>query len=181
MKFCVLALLCVVSANACQFTATYLFDDGMAVSAGFQGHIKGNLITDLSQVSMHVTGTWWPDGYHCPTLIQSYTDGGLGIKDGGAVMSLDGSIMNFRLSTQHEVEEGEDWWDWNGLWMAYAQTGSTLLYHYVAGGNYNYDRSRWSVRAVPDRGATALLLGTAIIGLLAIHASRLAAYRSRVG
>ena len=157
---------------AAQFTASYLFGDGASVQAQFSGALNENVITDISDMSLYVQGTFLPDDYVYLTRNQSFTHGGWGIQDGGATMTLDGSFMNFCFST----ENGED----DSYWMAYSGVGFTCLYFSDAGGNYAYDVSSWSVamdnapissaryfesQSVPDNSSTLLLLSPFLLFL----------------
>jgi hypothetical protein len=132
------------SLRADQFTASYIFpalspENEMCLSASFSGTLSDGLITNIHGMAVNVAGSWWeyndsfaPDDIH----------------EGGSVMSLDGSYMNFRFCTNNEVEEDTDPWDRNALWMGFTEHQSTSLYFFVAGGNYEWDASRWSVQQV---------------------------------
>lgn len=130
---------------AAQFSASYVFDDGAAISATFDGTLDGVRIVNIENVVAEVTGTWWTynDGPQMLTYARS-------LNGGAAELSIDGSYMNFMFGTQNEVEDGEEWAERNMCWHANTLKGSTALYHYQAGGNYAFDASRWSVSQVEE-------------------------------
>lgn len=171
------------------FSASYVFDDQYSLTAQFSGNLNGNLITGIRDLSVNVAGSWWDmnEGPECLTWERSYTyDGANHLTEGDAIMTLDGSFMNFCFGTFNEVDEGTDWWDWNVRWAAHTDTGMTAIYHYQAGSNWTWDASRWSVEVyeeqtlafsrflavtpsrVPDGGSVAVMMALALAGMAAV-------------
>ena len=173
---------------AAQFSASYAFDDGAHISATFDGTLDGVRITGVTNVVAEVTGTWWTynDGPQMLTYARS-------LNGGEAVLSLDGSYMNFMFGTQNPVDDGEEWAERNMCWHANTLKGTTALYYYQAGGTYTFDASRWSVSQVEEQaavfsfsrqvaqedaptvpdGGVSWLLASVMIGMAAIRRVRL--------
>lgn len=152
MKSTILALLCAAVTPVCasQFNATYLLEDGSSVIAEFDGSLNGITITDISNVSLFIQNTIMPDGYLSPTNIQSYADNGWGIQSGGAVLTLDGSYMNFCFEASNPGDWPEEQEEYGGLFAIYSDASWAALYFYEGGGNDIYDSARWSVNVLDE-------------------------------
>lgn len=189
MKTILLTLLA-VTASASPFRAEYTFAEGYSATATFNGTRQGNLVTDISDVSVYASGTWLGDGYfeHAPNVF-SYTAGGSMLQAGGAVLSFDGSVMNFRfdglLGRDYWPESSED-----STFAIYVGDSWSLssLYFYEAGGrDWGFESSRWSliemedepmvrfaaatsgVSSVPDTGAVGAMVAAAFAVLVSLR------------
>lgn len=159
------------SLAATSFDYSYTFGGGVVVSGTFSGNQSGNLISDISDASLLVNGsplggTVMAFGYD-PTA----TNLGTPWTGTGAVISIDGTQNSF-LFTNRNVAAGD-----------FSQTG--WLYSVPTSGGpftevvlrdpvtqvaylWNWDQplnSSWTVRSIPDGGATVALLGFALVGL----------------
>jgi hypothetical protein len=152
---CAAALLAASAANATTYNFSYTFSERFSgqgtslVTGSFDGTASGNLITDLTNISVFRDGEQFGSGNLYSFLFTGRSP---------AVASFDGLENNFLFSTSsYQIGGG----NYNGNTF-----GISTQYHdaYVQGGNGgargdNYSATRWSVTAVPEPATYAMLLG----------------------
>ncbi|MBV6319664.1 PEPxxWA-CTERM sorting domain-containing protein [Duganella violaceipulchra] len=158
------------AAQAASYQFSYHFLDGEVLSGSFDGNANGNLITDLSNISISVNGAAFGGGTHFYSfgVDGSYVDGaGLASFDGKAnqFLFVNADVIHGGVPT-HSLVSGA----FNG-----SQTDALGFYDAIAGVGYGegdggdpYAAARWSVTAVPEPATYAMLLGgLALTGALA--------------
>jgi hypothetical protein len=91
---------CSGAAHASSFDFTYTFTDGQTLSGSLDGTLSGNVVTNISDVSVALDGTT----YSGPLFIGSWnsTTGTPNFAAGSAVVSTDASLNNFWISNSND-------------------------------------------------------------------------------
>jgi VPDSG-CTERM motif len=160
-----------VSAFGDTFDYSYTFGSGDVVTGSFDGIVNGNLVNDLSNVSLNVNGV----SIGGTMFVNSWDMVPFAWVAGGAVASFDGTQNNFWFVNS-------DWIDGDVSYTGYFLSLSALDAYsgdYSVANGFNNDNSlnsSWSLtrRSVPEGGATIALLGGALLGLAAFRRRSLA-------
>jgi hypothetical protein len=170
------ALGLVVAARADEFSLSYTFRGGedsagygTTVAATFDGTLSGNLITDITDVSVYANGA----SMDPIDVVSSYNGAN------GAVVSVDGTQNSFYFQNAtvdyFASVTGEAAIQIDG---GYSQTdlsdAGAFAYNEDLPGDGDALNSSWTVTdlsssSVPDGGATVAMLGTALIGLAGLR------------
>jgi len=167
---CAGLLLASVAAQAATYQFSYHFLDGEVLNGAFDGNASGNLITDLSNISINVNGAAFGGGTHFYAFgIDAFQIIGAGVAsfDGKAnqFLFVNADVMHGGTPT-HSVVSGA----FNG-----SETDTLAFYSAISGVGYGegdgsdpYAAARWSVTAVPEPATYAMLLGgLALTGAIA--------------
>ena len=151
------------------YNYSWTFPDQVVVSGSFTGIATGNLVTELSSISMYINGVkqmpyfGWID-----TKFNDYN----GHPAPGAIFSFDGTENNFHISDGNPYAYGINFSDAKYVGYDFWRT------HLYREGEHNivyddwdsgYRAAHWSLQeaiAVPEPGS-ALLFSLGLIGLLA--------------
>lgn len=154
------------AAQASTYNFSYNFSDGSLITGSFDGTATGDLISDLSHISLSYNGTAFPG----EVSSYSYETASGDWKLGTAVVSLDGSKNNFAFFSGDPVSNnfshGFLYIPWGG------NTADLVQVIYPGGDNYNPAElhANWQITAVPEPETYAMLL--AGLGALGFAARR---------
>jgi len=156
------------------FDFSYTFDTNQVITGSFNGIQNGNLITDLSHISVSLDGT--PFNGSGSLFAASYTAAGSDCPtcwtSGGAVVSINGQQSNFLFVDSNFPSNGNysnyfyviPWPNGSQPNATQAVTPSTGVVDYYNG---NYNSANWSVHEVspvPEPETLAMLaIGLAVV------------------
>jgi len=168
----------VSSASANTFAYSYSFEKGLIVSGTFDGTANGNLINDISNVSVVFNG----EALNGTISIQSMvTPGQWVFQDGGAYISFDGTQNNFQFNFYGNYTSGDAGYYgyvasfWGGqepgtqpVISAFLVDKTTITFSGATDGplNKSWLITDLSTPSVPDSGMTGGMLLFSIFGLI---------------
>jgi hypothetical protein len=155
----------VASAFGGTFSYSYTFGDGTPVTGTFDGAQSGNLINNVSNVSLLLSGT----PVAGPIFTDSWDNGSFSWVDGGAVVSIDGTQNNFFFVNS---DYGHGDYNWTAYFLSLSGLDSvTSGWSSVSQPSDNPINSSWKVTptSVPDSGATVAMLGGTLVGLAVLR------------
>jgi hypothetical protein len=164
-----IAVLVPLSAHASDFLFSYTFDTGDYVTGSFTGDLQGNIISNLSNVSVSLDGTIFPTNN---ISVSSWSDTNFWVS-GGAIASLDGTQNNFNFRSFDNVAT----YDFLAIPFFSAVTNNAQAYISLAFNNYpvdvvGYNAQHWSVTAVPVPEPETYAMMLAGLGMLGFAARR---------
>lgn len=169
-KLILTALCCGLCVGAAQASALYNFGytftgvpvgAGTTVSGSFFGDANGNLITNLSNISVAVNGVNFVGS---GSLFGSSFDPVLGWRTGGAVVSFDGTQNNFLFVDTNYPDDPNMWVNYIYGIADFAQVTTYSFATGVSASDFNLPMTNWSVTPaanVPEP-ESLLLLGLSL-------------------
>jgi hypothetical protein len=132
---------------------SYTFGDGVYVSGTFEGYAAGNLVDNITDVTLDINGIPQAGSF----TAESWTPSG-GFASTGAVASADEALNNFVV-----VPTGP-WNDWFYLLTA-VDTGAQAISGLSIVGYDSLGNGSWTLvdpPSAPDGGSTAMLFGMSL-------------------
>lgn len=146
-----------VAANATPFDFSETFEGGVLLTGSFDGTLNGNLITNLSHISVLVNGVAFVGS---GSLFASHYDGGW--VSGGGVASLDGTQNNF-LFVDVDLPNNFDYTNFfysiPGFTDAFVNPGGVVIADPAPTNFTAHVHEQAQAAAVPEPAAWMLMLG----------------------
>ena len=151
------------SASANSFTYAYTFGDGQVVSGSLDGTQNGDLVEGVSNVSVFFNGIALLD----PVFTAKYDQASASFV-AGTVVSFDALQNNFFFANS-DLAAGDFGYGAIFYMTNAADFGGATALGFSTLGFASQDfptvGTSWSLKAVPEGGATLALLGLALVGL----------------
>ena len=188
LLLCALSLCSHVAAT--QFNFSYTFADGAVANGSLTGTVNGNLVTELSNISVFYKGTGFVGN---GSLINEHYDPTVTLVDGirsynwalgGGVVSFDGNANNFYFSNKPIQSQTPDNYFSIFTWSTDVNPNANATFFkptVVSSADWGaqaskYDNRRWqltSVSPVPEPESYVMLLaGLGLIGSVALRRNK---------